>query len=55
MAIVGEAVDLDYRGQVINSKFDNIDIVLHKIKLLAMEMHRFKPLEWNQFIDVSLA
>jgi hypothetical protein len=52
--VIGQPVDTEYRTQVISSQFDNIDIVLHKIKLLSMEIGRYKPAEWNQFIDVSL-
>lgn len=31
-----------------------IDSIVFNIKALAVEMHRWKPTEWNQFMDVVL-
>ena len=53
-SILGEEIDEDYRGQVLNKEFDNIDLVFHKIKTLSMEMHRYMPSDWNCFLDVTL-
>ena len=33
---------------------DKIDGVLHKIKILSIELERKDPLEWNTFLDVAL-
>jgi hypothetical protein len=52
--ILGIDVDPDERYQALSQRWDNLDIVLNKIKQIAMEMHRFKPVEWNKFLDVVL-
>lgn len=33
---------------------DKIDSVIHKIKILSIELERRDPLEWNTFLDVAL-
>lgn len=33
---------------------EKIDGVLHKIKILSIELERKDPLEWNTFLDVAL-
>jgi len=33
---------------------DKIDGVIHKIKILSIELERRDPLEWNTFLDVAL-
>ena len=40
---LGQNVDSEHRSHVLNAKFDNIDWVVHKIKSLSMEMHRYMP------------
>jgi len=52
--ILGIDVDPNQRYQALSQRWDNLDIVLNKIKQIAMEMHRFKPAEWNKFLDVVL-
>ena len=54
VSIIGMPVDNLARSQTLSPKFDNMDSSLHKIKHLAMEIHRHKPVEWNLFLDVAL-
>ena len=49
-----EPFDKKFREQVLDSKFDNIDGTINKIKYLAIELHRHKPAEWNRFLDIIL-
>jgi len=53
-AVIGETIDNVYRSQILNRKFDNLDYSLNKIRNLATELHRYKPTDWNRFLDVSL-
>mmetsp|Transcript_4905 Transcript_4905/g.9181 ORF Transcript_4905/g.9181 Transcript_4905/m.9181 type:complete len:575 (-) Transcript_4905:1982-3706(-) len=53
-AVLGQRLDPKTRMHMLSQKFDNLDSVLHKIKLLASELHRSKPTEWNRFLDVAL-
>jgi len=32
----------------------HVDEFLKKIKMLAMQMQRFKPIEWNNFVDLAM-
>lgn len=32
----------------------HVDEFLKKIKMLAMQMQRFKPIEWNSFVDLAM-
>lgn len=52
--ILGEPMDKGFRSQVLDSKFDNLDGTINKIKYLAIELHRYKPIEWNRFLDIIL-
>lgn len=52
--ILGEPMDKGFRAQVLDSKFDNLDGTINKIKYLAIELHRNKPIEWNRFLDIIL-
>ena len=54
MGILGVQLPDSYRQQVIDNKFDNLDYTLNKIKTLATSLHRYKPVDWNKFLDVSL-
>jgi hypothetical protein len=53
-AVLGQRLCPRTRKHMLSQKFDNLDCVLHKIKLLASELHRAKPTEWNRFLDVAL-
>ena len=53
-AILGQELDESHRRGVLSEKFDNIDLVIHRIKTLSMEMHRYMPTDWNCFLDVTL-
>lgn len=53
--VIGQPVDLNFRVQVVSKQFDNLDQILNKIRLLAMEIHRHKPTDWNRFLDVVLS
>jgi hypothetical protein len=53
-AVLGQRLDPSSRKHMLSQRFDNLDSVLHKIKLLASELHRAKPTEWNRFLDVAL-
>lgn len=33
---------------------EKIDAVIHKIKILSIELERSDPVEWNTFLDVAL-
>jgi len=52
--IIGESIESGLRTQILNQKFDNLDYSLNKIRNLGMELSRFKPLDWNRFLDVAL-
>eukprot|EP00357_Protocruzia_adherens_P002673 CAMPEP_0115029148 /NCGR_PEP_ID=MMETSP0216-20121206/36802_1 /TAXON_ID=223996 /ORGANISM="Protocruzia adherens, Strain Boccale" /LENGTH=518 /DNA_ID=CAMNT_0002405625 /DNA_START=33 /DNA_END=1589 /DNA_ORIENTATION=+ len=32
----------------------HVETILHKIRQLAMELHRCKPTDWNKFLDVAM-
>ena len=51
---LGEPFDKKFREQVLDSKFDNVDSTINKIKYLAIELHRHKPADWNRFLDIIL-
>ena len=51
---LGEPLDKGFRAQVLDQKFDNLDGTINKIKYLAIELHRHKPIEWNRFLDIIL-
>jgi hypothetical protein len=51
---LGEPFDKKFREQVLDSKFDNLDGTINKIKYLAIELHRHKPADWNRFLDIIL-
>ena len=51
-AILGIGQD---RQSCMLNQFDNFDYSYHKIKSLAIELQRHKPLQWNQFLDVALS
>lgn len=55
LELIGEKLTNTARRTTINKKFDNIDFVVHKIRILAMELGRHKPTDWNCFMDVVLA
>lgn len=52
--IIGQPIDNRFRTLVVSAEFDNIDHTLNKIKNLAVEIHRYKPSEWNRFLDIVL-
>lgn len=52
--ILGEPFDNSFRRQVLDAKFDNLDGTVNKIKHLAIELHRHKPMDWNRFLDIIL-
>ena len=54
MVALGEPFDSSFRSQVLDSKFDNLDSTVNKIKYLAIELHRHKPTDWNRFLDIIL-
>ena len=54
MITLGEPYDSLFRTQVLDSKFDNLDGTVNKIKYLAIELHRHKPTDWNRFLDIIL-
>lgn len=54
MVTLGEPFDSSFRSQVLDSKFDNLDGTVNKIKYLAIELHRNKPTDWNRFLDIIL-
>jgi hypothetical protein len=51
---LGEPYDSNFRAQVLDFKFDNLDSTVNKIKYLAIELHRHKPTDWNRFLDIIL-
>jgi hypothetical protein len=51
---LAEPLDKGFRAQVLDPKFDNLDGTINKIKYLAIELHRHKPIEWNRFLDIIL-
>lgn len=51
---LGEPFDKKFREQVLDTKFDNLDGTINKIKYLAIELHRYKPADWNRFLDIIL-
>lgn len=51
---LGEPFDKKFREQVLDTKFDNLDGTINKIKHLAIELHRYKPADWNRFLDIIL-
>ena len=51
---LGEPFDKKFREQVLDPKFDNLDGTINKIKYLAIELHRYKPADWNRFLDIIL-
>lgn len=51
---LGEPYDQNFRAQVLDSNFDNLDSTVSKIKYLAIELHRHKPTDWNRFLDIIL-
>ncbi|OMJ79874.1 hypothetical protein SteCoe_20020 [Stentor coeruleus] len=53
--IIGQQIDNRFRTLVVSAEFDNIDHTLNKIKNLAVEIHRYKPSEWNRFLDIVLS
>lgn len=52
--VLGLQVDPDLRVLAVSQRWDNLDIVVHKIKQIAMQLHRYKPVDWNKFLDVVL-
>ena len=52
--VIGEIFDKQFRAQVLDQKFDNLDGTINKIKYLAIELHRHKPTDWNRFLDIIL-
>jgi len=53
--VLGLRVDPDSRILAVSQRWDNLDQVVHKIKQIAMQLHRYKPVDWNKFLDVALA
>lgn len=51
---LGEPYEALFRSQVLDSKFDNLDGTVNKIKHIAIELHRHKPTDWNRFLDIIL-
>ena len=52
--VLGLRVDPDLRTLAVSTRWDNLDLVVHKIKQIAMQLHRYKPVDWNKFLDVGL-
>jgi hypothetical protein len=52
--VLEEPLDKNFRAQVLDQKFDNLDSTVNKIKYLAIELHRHKPTDWNRFLDIIL-
>ena len=52
--VLGLKVDPDFRTLAVSQRWDNLDQVVHKIKQIAMQLHRYKPVDWNKFLDVVL-
>ena len=44
--------EVDKIKKKINST--HVEEFLRKIKMLAMQMQRFKPIEWNNFVDLAM-
>lgn len=53
-ALVGIHLTEQEKNNTLSNPPGVFDKILHKIKLLAMELERSKPLEWNDFLDASL-
>ena len=53
-SILGQDLDESHRRGVLSEKFDNVDLVIHRIKTLSMELQRYMPADWNCFLDVTL-
>jgi hypothetical protein len=54
MAVLGIPISKQFRTSIISPKFDNLDSTIKKIKTLATELHRYRPAEWNRFLDITL-
>lgn len=53
-SLIGINLNEQEKNKTLNNPPDLFKKILHKIKLLAMELERSKPLEWNDFLDAAL-